>query len=193
MLCWQFSIRNEPLNPSENCWACRGSEKNVRFTILVILKLPPSRTIAPPNKDIGKSEIQNKSSTHLGLRGCCPGWRWSRQKAGGALQKQDCGWEAGRRTPWCRCRPRRSWTCPLGRTPAQFIIGISSLSFEGVGIMLCYLWDIRSCGLSDIFPINASEVGVGFEIHDAVLSQSDLVTINYDLPVRTMMMFLTKW
>ena len=73
------------------------------------------------------------------------------------------------------------------------LVKISSLNFEGVGIMLCYLWDIRSCGLSDIFPINASEVGVGFEIHDAVLSQSDLVTIIYDLPVRTMMMFLTKW
>ena len=37
-----------------------------------------------------------------------------------------------------------------------------------------YLRNIRSCGLGDVFPVNANEVRMRFEVHDAILSQSDL-------------------
>ena len=46
------------------------------------------------------------------------------------------------------------------------------LSSEGE---LYYLWNIRSCGLGDVFPVDANKVRMRFEVHDAVLAQSHLV------------------
>ena len=48
------------------------------------------------------------------------------------------------------------------------------LSPEG-DVQLYYLWNIRSCGLGDVFPVDANKVRMRFEVHDAVLAQSDLV------------------
>ena len=49
------------------------------------------------------------------------------------------------------------------------------LSPEG-DVQLYYLWNIRSCGLGDVFPVDANKVRMRFEVHDTVLAQSDLVT-----------------
>ena len=38
-----------------------------------------------------------------------------------------------------------------------------------------YLWNIGSCGLGDVFPVDANKVRMRFEVHDAVLAQSHLV------------------
>ena len=54
---------------------------------------------------------------HLGLRGCSLVWMWTRQREGEGRQRRGCDLAAGRRTRGCRCRPRRSWKCPWGKTP----------------------------------------------------------------------------
>ena len=54
---------------------------------------------------------------HLGLRGCSLVWMWIQQREGEGRQRRGCDLAAARRTRGCRCRPRRSWRCPWGKTP----------------------------------------------------------------------------